>query len=77
MELAKKSFSLDWWWIILNKVVTTTSETRWSLDQYDVDYLMNLYEAISLEDYLKSLQTYDHLVKTDAQAVAKRALNLG
>lgn len=45
------------------KVVSETSETRQSLDEYDVDYFLKLHEAISLKDYLEELRFKDIEIK--------------
>lgn len=67
MEIASKSLSLNWFDIIIYKIISKTSETRASLELYDIDYMLNINEAIELESYLESLQYKNADIKT-AQA---------
>lgn len=56
MEIASETLSLTWWQIVLFKVIKNTSETRYSLDAYGVDYLMDMFEYISFDEYMTALQ---------------------
>ena len=76
MDLAQDTTSLRWWDYIIAKVVTETSETRYSLDQYDLEYLMNLYEVISLKDYMESLRNLDQLNKIENEKKLKELSKL-
>jgi hypothetical protein len=53
---------------MLYRIVSKTSETRISLDQYDLRYMFSLYEAIDLEDYIELLRMKD----AEAKALAER-----
>lgn len=77
MELARKSSTLKWWDFIWFKIVKATHETRWSLDQYDSEYFMNLYEAISLEEYTKDLYQYDMDEKRETERVLTNLNRMG
>lgn len=77
MEVASSTTSVSWWEWILFKVVTKTSETRYSLDQYDLDYTMKLYEAISLQEYMESLHQYDNLKRIEEEKMLKKAARMG
>lgn len=63
MSIASESFSLNWFDYLLYKVVSKTSETRYTLDYYDVEYILNLYEAIELNNYLDELKSYNSEMK--------------
>lgn len=77
MELARKSSTLKWWDFIWFKLVKITHETRWSLDQYDSEYFMNLYEAISLEEYTKDLYQYDIDEKRETERMLTNLNRMG
>lgn len=59
------------------KVVSKTSETRASLDMYDLDYIMKLYEAISLQEYMESLHHYDQMKRIEEEKTLKRVARMG
>lgn len=63
MEVAASTLSLTWYEIILCKVIKNTSETRYTLDQYGVDYLMKLYEYLCFEEYTEALYAKDSDIK--------------
>lgn len=44
---------------MLYKVVSKTSETRSSIDKYDMDYLFQLYEAISFDEHIEKLYSVE------------------
>lgn len=76
MDLASTTSSLKWWDYILAKVVTETSETRHSLDQYGVDYMMDLYEMISLKEYMESLRQFDQITKLENEKMLQHLSKL-
>ncbi|HBT0444898.1 TPA: hypothetical protein MCM29_005577 [Klebsiella pneumoniae] len=63
MDVARKSSSLTWYDYMFFKVVSETSETRYSLDQYGIDYFLQLHEAIALKEYIRDLEYRDIEVK--------------
>lgn len=63
MSIASESLSLNWFDYIVYKVVSKTSETRFTLDKYDVEYMLNLYEAIELDAYFAELGVYNTEMK--------------
>lgn len=67
METAEKTLTLKWYEIILCKVVKNTSETRSTLDQYGVDYLLGMYEYLTYEEYIEALYTKDTSIKKKQQ----------
>ncbi|BBK09277.1 hypothetical protein [Klebsiella phage 05F01] len=56
MDIASETLSLTWWKVIIFKVIKNTSETMESLDRYGVDYLMDVFEYISFDEYMNALQ---------------------
>lgn len=56
MDIASETLSLTWWKVIIFKVIKNTSETMDSLDRYGVDYLMDIFEYISFDEYMNALQ---------------------
>lgn len=45
------------------RIVSETSETRQSLDEYDIGYFLKMYEAITLKEYMESLRLTDIEIK--------------
>ena len=77
MDLATESLSISWWDFILGKVVMETSETRYSLDQYDLAYVMNLYEMLTYKEYMESLRVHDQTLKVEKERVLSRISKIG
>ena len=67
MEVARKSSSLTWYDYMFFKIVSETSETRSSLDEYGIEYFLQLHEAIALKEYLVSLEYRDIEVKRNEE----------
>jgi len=63
MDVARKSSSLTWYDYMFFRVVSETSETRYTLDQYGVEYFLQLHEAIALKEYIQDLGNKDLEVK--------------
>jgi peptidase E len=45
------------------KITKETSETRSSLDEFDIYYFLDLYEGLSLQDYVAGLHNVDLSIK--------------
>lgn len=63
MEIANKTSSLSWVDYMFFRIVSETSETRQSLDEYDIGYFLKMYEAITLKEYMESLRLTDIEIK--------------
>lgn len=50
------------------KIVRETSETRFSLDCYDISYFLSLYEGLALHDYIDGLYKADNIIKQEEMA---------
>lgn len=51
---------------MLGKITYKTSETRESLDKYDIQYMLSIYEYIELQDYLESKVQEDANIKRES-----------
>lgn len=65
MDAASNTSSLSWTDYMMFRIVSETSETRQSLDEYGVEYFLKLYEAITLKEYLDSLRLTDIEIKRE------------
>lgn len=65
MDFANKTSSLSWVDFMYFKIITETSENRYSLDNYDINYFLNIFEALSLKEYISSLQMHDSVMKRE------------
>jgi len=54
------------------KIVKETSETRSSLDEYDINYFLDLFEGLSLKDYVESIYRVDSAMKSEEIARANK-----
>lgn len=59
---------MSYWDTMYLKIVKETSETRASLDCYDIEYFFNLYEGLTLDDYVDGLLKKDSLMKQEEAA---------
>lgn len=48
---------------MLGKITYKTSETRESLDKYDIKYMLSIYEYVELQDYLEAKVQEDANIK--------------
>lgn len=56
------------------KIVSETSETRASLDCYDINYFIKLYEGLTLKDYVNALYNKDGIDKQEEQAKMRQLM---
>lgn len=54
------------------KITKETSETRSSLDEYDINYFLDLFEGLSLTDYVESIYKVDSAMKAEEMARARK-----
>ncbi len=72
MEIANTTASFSWSDAMYLKIIKETSETRASLDCYDIDYFLNIYEGLMLSDYLDALAKKDMVMKQEAIELANK-----
>ncbi len=58
------------------KIVSETSETKHSLDFYDVGYLLSLYEGLTLKSYIEGLYMRDSTLKQKEAEQQRKMANL-
>lgn len=59
IEIAQETASFRWWDYLIYRITTKTSETLYSLDKYNIDYLLKQAEIIDHEDYVRALHRKD------------------
>lgn len=70
---------MTWIDFIYFKIITETSENRTSLDNYDINYFLSIYEGLTLKEYISSLYMRDTEIKrkeAETAATAKKLMGV-